>query len=56
MRPARKNRIMQGVPKIGSSNFMRRKFWSKLYLYMNFLKDQKFSSHHAPFVLFITFC
>ena len=32
-------RLIQGVPKVRSSNFMRYNFWSKLYSCMKFLQD-----------------
>ena len=34
---------LQGVPKVGSSNFIHYNFWSKLYFYMKFLEDVYFS-------------
>ena len=36
-------KIIQGVPKVRSSNFMRYNFWSKLYFYMKFLKYVPYS-------------
>ena len=52
--------IIQGVPKVCSSNFMHYNFWSKPHFYMKFLKlmfltlsstcVQKFSYRHPPFV------
>ena len=35
--------IVQGVPKVRSSNFMHYNFWSKLYFYMKFLEGVYFS-------------
>ena len=59
--------VLQGVPKVRSSNFMHCNFWSKLYFYMKFLEDvyfsikymcSEFQSLACPFCFFffITFC
>ena len=36
-------KIIHGVPKVCSSNFMHYNFWSKLYFYMKFLENVYFS-------------
>ena len=57
--------VIQGVPKVLSSNFMHYSLWSKLYFYMKYLTDVYSSTEymHSEFQLlacafwfFITFC
>ena len=40
-------KIIQGVPKVHSSNFMHYNFWSKLYFYMKFLENVYFSMTYS---------
>ena len=35
--------ILQGLPKVGSSDFMYYSFWSKLSFYLKFLEDVYFT-------------
>ena len=56
--------ILQGAPKVRSSNFMHYNFWSKLYFYMKFLEDVYFSIKYMcsqssvtgnPFLFFLSY-